>query len=182
MSRPAQRLAEVLPLLARLSPHVAAHLSRSNVTMATLFMPSAEAFASYLDSAGDLAAMDLPALIALYRQTLTVIAYHSVPGGSAKRTLSAAALTAAAAAAGGGAASLSSLVPGATLGVMLLSGWVRGSARRVRVGCAWMRDMRTPADGLSTAAPAAAVAPAWSRRPDVASRAILSHVRFGKQL
>ncbi|GLC48198.1 hypothetical protein PLESTB_000069800 [Pleodorina starrii] len=116
------QLAEVLPLLARLSPHVAAHLSRSNVTMATLFMPSAEAFASYLDSAGDLAAMDLPALIALYRQTLTVIAYHSVPGGSAKRTLSAAALTAAAAAAGGGAASLSSLVPGATLGVMLLSG------------------------------------------------------------
>ncbi|GIL89990.1 hypothetical protein Vretimale_18005 [Volvox reticuliferus] len=116
------QLAEVLPILARLSPHLAGHLSRSNATMATLFLPSADAFSEYLSTEGDLSLLSIPALITLYRRTLTVTAYHAVPGGAARRMYTTAALTAAASAAGGGATALASLVPDATLGVMILSG------------------------------------------------------------
>ncbi|GLI68479.1 hypothetical protein VaNZ11_012905, partial [Volvox africanus] len=116
------QLSEVLPVLARLSPHLAGLLTRSNVTMATLFLPSAEAFSEYLSTEGDLSLLSIPALIALYRRTLTITAYHAVPGGAARQVYTAAALAAAAAAAGSGATALTSLVPNATLGVMLLSG------------------------------------------------------------
>ncbi|GFR52018.1 hypothetical protein Agub_g14442 [Astrephomene gubernaculifera] len=108
---------QTLQLLAALNPYLAAYLTRNTTNVATLLLPSAEAFSSYLAQAGDLTSLSLSDQLSLYRRTLTCLAYLGVPGGASKRTLHAADLRTAALAAGSGGAVLSTLVSSYTLRV-----------------------------------------------------------------